>query len=144
MFSKHTHSHTHTRTIAHIRVDVLLDQSDRKFTAQPPASLRLAFSIASFSMSGFHSAISLEGERLALDGQPYTYAEYVHWYGEDALRCWRDRGSDAPMVGRTQAIFAMRLATFQGTGTHIFLWYLSMFFAAEYPQAPAMSSNVQF
>ena len=57
---------------------------------------------------------------------------------EDALRCWRDRGSDAPAVGRTEAIVAMRLATFQGTGTHIFLWYLSMLFAAEYPQAPTL------
>ena len=43
----------------------------------------------SASVPGFYSAILLEGERLARDGQAYTYAENVNWYGQQhALRCW--------------------------------------------------------
>ena len=60
--------------------------------------LRSPFRSASFTMSVFRLAVSLEGERLALDGQAYTFAEYVHWYGEDSLRCWQE---SAPVLQST-------------------------------------------
>ena len=31
-----------------------------------------------------------EARRIALDGQAYTWPEYVEAYGDDAQRCWDD------------------------------------------------------
>ena len=50
-------------------------------------------------MSGCQSAVSLEGKRLALDDQAYTYAEYEDWYGQAALRCWLE----SPLVLQSTA-----------------------------------------